>query len=204
LAELQDFLGALEEFARRAGRPGPLYKRLGVIARSYIVKGIDAQTDVDGRAFMPLKFPRVRGGSKVLIDTGRMRAALNAGQGTVLNVLPDGFEVGLRGDAFPGAALLNFGGIVRPVKGKYLAIPLTADARAAGSPLNFPRPLEPRIGPRGGVMIDPVSLEAEYALAKEAVVPAREFVGISPLCLEELQAEAEDWLYEPFRKAGVI
>src|SRR5262249_28724479 len=87
---------------------------------------------------------RRRGGAETLIDSGVLRLSisgrspgqeLSREQGT-LNAA--GKEQGVLGSALIYAALQNYGGEVRPTRAKALAVPLTPEASAAGSPLNFP------------------------------------------------------------------
>jgi len=73
------------------------------------------------------------------------------------------------------------GGIIRPVKAKALALPLTKEAARAGSPRRFPRPLfVPRGIPglaestRGGK-----GLKMQYRFMDQVKIPMRRFLGVS-------------------------
>lgn len=73
------------------------------------------------------------------------------------------------------AAMQEFGGTVVPKNVKFLAIPLTSAARQYVSPRDFPGKLSPRISGEGGVLVDENG-EAQYALAKRAVIPAHPYM----------------------------
>lgn len=126
-------------------------------------------TDPGGRPWRPLKFARPSGPGKPLRDTGLLVGSITHTHG------PDWVAVGTN---HPGAGLHQFGGTVTPRGGKYLAIPLTRQAKRAGSPRRFPGKLSPRIGKRGGVMVDGRGV-AQFALVKSVAVPARPFLGLS-------------------------
>src|SRR5262249_52913156 len=110
---------------------------------------------------------RRRGGAETLIDSGVLRLSisgrspgqeLSREQGT-LNAA--GKEQGVLGSALIYAALQNYDGEVRPTRAKALAVPLTPEASAAGSPLNFPHdlhfiPVKKRSGGAIGFLVEDV------------------------------------------------
>jgi phage gpG-like protein len=61
-------------------------------------------------------------------------------------------------------------------------------AKRAGSPRNFPGKLSPRIGKRGGVLVQAGKGKnkgkAHYALVKKVTIPARPFVGWSDAAVD--------------------
>jgi HK97 gp10 family phage protein len=67
------------------------------------------------------------------------------------------------------AAIHEFGGTIVPRKAKFLAIPLTDEARPYGSPRKVPRPLEPRIRGASGALVDETGV-AQYALVKSVTI----------------------------------
>jgi HK97 gp10 family phage protein len=88
------------------------------------------------------------------------------------------------------AAMQEFGGTIVPKNAKYLAIPLTDEARQfAGGPRSFPRELSPRIKGGKGVMVDEAGV-AQFALVKSATIPAHPY--LRPAFDENVNQAAED------------
>jgi HK97 gp10 family phage protein len=87
---------------------------------------------------------------------------------------PKYVEMGI-GTDLDYAAIQEFGGTITPKKGKFLAIPLTAEARAHVSPRDFPEELTPRFGGNGGVLVDGAGI-AQYALARSVTIPAHPYM----------------------------
>ena len=105
------------------------------------------------------------------------------------------------GSGLEYAGVHQWGKVIKPVKAKMLAIPITKEAKRAGGPRNFPRPLvaivgkngkgvlaeAPRPKPKGkrkstAVAAGPVKRQmgkVHFILVKEVTVPARPFVGLS-------------------------
>lgn len=182
----------LADFAKRAraGEYGPAVARdtrpgvparldpqtgrvLGQIVVSDIKTRIATGVDVRGQRFRPLARPRPRGGNQPLRDTGRLLASFTS------RVEADAVVVGTNA---PGAALHNFGGLVR-AKGKMLALPLTKEAQRSGGPRRFKGALRfrPTRKPRvfllgtlkGGVFV------GQFVLVDQVRIPQREFMGVS-------------------------
>jgi phage gpG-like protein len=125
----------------------------------------------DGRPWIPLARGRVGGsGGSPLRDTGHFMASIN---GRATN---DGFFVGTNKVQ---ANLMNYGGVITPRRGKFLAIPATKVAQRAGSPRRYAGNLSPRIGKRGGVLIDVKSGTVAFYLVRRVAIPARPFLGFS-------------------------
>jgi|GEM_PF-2938568 len=168
-----------DEFARSAARqdtplvpvlpktlPAQLGRDLEAIVKRDLQKRFLTGTTPGGQKWKSLTFRRPGGGSRPLLNRGDMMAAIRVkadGTGVVATI------------SHPGAALQNFGGIVRPKKGKFLAIPLTREAVAAGSPRRMrgtgAAPLFARMV--GGRWV------GHFLLVKQVTVSAREFWGIS-------------------------
>lgn len=142
------------------------------------------QRGPDGKPWAPLSHPRPNGGDKVLRDRGLMMASISASV----------TEVGLKLSASsPGANLMNFGGTVKPKKGKFLSIPLTKDAKRAGGARNFPRPLFAVGVVSGNVFLGESKGKGKrqtvvyhYVLVKSVTVPARLFIGFSQETLNKM------------------
>lgn len=130
-------------------------------------------TDPRGQRWRPLKHPRPRGGTKPLQDTGRLMASITG------RVEPAAIVVGT---AHPGAAIQNFGGVVRAKK-KMLAIPLTKEAQRAGSPRRFKGGLDFRATGKRRVFVLGIFRGARFVgmflLVDSVTVPRREFMGLS-------------------------
>ena len=123
-------------------------------------------TTPEGARWRPLKYPRPRGGDKPLMDTGRlMNSVTGRADATGVTV----------GTAHPAAALMQYGGVVRPKKARHLAIPLTKEAARAGSPRRMKGSAKvPLFAKRvGGRWV------GHWLLVKKATVPARPFLGVS-------------------------
>lgn len=141
----------------------------------------------DGKPWAPLKHPRPgKGGSgKPLQDRGLLKASISASV----------TETELKLSASrAGANTHQFGATIRPKNAKRLAIPLTPEAKRAGSPRKgFPRPLFV-VG-----VNDQVAYLAEqkgkgkrqtmvfhYVLVREVKIPQRVFVGFSAETLDKM------------------
>lgn len=123
-------------------------------------------SDPDGRKWPGLKFPRVRGGDRPLIDTGALRASIVGKHANhIEEVTQNSVTIGT---TRPGANLMQSGGTVKPVNGKALAIPLTKEALRAGSPRRFGKPLVMlwRTGAKSGVLAE-VDRDAQKATKGE-------------------------------------
>lgn len=181
---------SVADFARaaqaRSGQPSALVPALATLdARtgrelvqvmvSDVKRRFATGTTPGGAKWKPLKYGRPRGGTQPLRDTGRLMASI-VGRFDRTSVTV--------GTAHPGAALANYGGTVRPRKGKFLAVPLTREAARAGSPRRLKGsarlPLFARL--MGGKMV------GHFLLIKKAVVPAREFLGLSREALLAVEA----------------
>lgn len=152
----------------------------------------------DGTPWRPLAHgrPGRPAGAKPLRDTGVLLASI-AGRAVDAGVAV--------GSNLAYARLHQEGGTVAPKRGKFLAIPLTKEARRAGSPRRFPRKLEPRIrkggaaGVMGEVGKDGRLAKVHYALVKSVTVPARPFLGFSAGLLGRVDRLVID---EVLRNAG--
>ncbi|AWM35902.1 Phage virion morphogenesis family protein [Gemmata obscuriglobus] len=147
----------------------PTGRELVQILVSDVKRRFSTGTAPDGTPWRPLRYGRAfRGGgtAQPLRDTGALMASFT-GRFT-------GDEV-VVGTNHPGAALHNFGGTVVPRRGKFLAIALTAAAKRAGSPRNLRGTArEPLFARRvNGRLV------GHFLLVRKAVVPRREFLGVS-------------------------
>lgn len=132
-------------------------------------------TSPDGTRWRPLKFKRPRGGTRPLQDTGRLMASIT-GRSSPTEVVV--------GTAHPAAALQQHGGVVRPKKGKFLAIPLTKEAQRAGSPRRMKGSTRMPLFAR---RVDG-QLVGHFLLCKKVTVPPRPFLGLSRECEKVIAA----------------
>jgi phage gpG-like protein len=184
-------VGAAAPAAPAAGQPVPIAPALGRVLVQILVADIKARfatgTAPDGTRWRPLKFNRPRGGNQPLRDTGRLMASIT-GEARAAEVVV--------GTAHPSAPLHQYGGVVRPVKGKFLAIPLSVEAVRAGSPRRVrgteQMPLFARVIPATGERV------GHFLLVKQVSVPARPFMGASDQAMAAISAavldeQARDW-----------
>jgi phage gpG-like protein len=180
----------------RAGGGVDLPPQLANVIRQLMVSDVKSHiasgTSPDGAAFRPLKGVRVSGGSVPLRDTGVLMASIH---GTV-----EGNAVVVQ-TTHPAAPVHNFGATIRPTKAKKLAIPLTREAKRAGSPRRFPRKLAVRPTRKAGTLL---MFEAgkvgtgQFLLVDSVTIPARPFMGLSAGCLSNIsravaEAVARGW-----------
>lgn len=190
-----------DRLSRPAGRVDPLPRAARapavVTAVGGVREGFQQQRGPDGRPWAPLKFARPRGGSLVLLDTGRLRASV-VGRADAETVTV--------GTNRPGAATQHYGATIRPKRAKALAIPLTPTA-ARFPPRDFPGKLvwipTRRADPSArGVLAElkwtgrgrkaKPELVRHYVLRAQVVIPARPFVGFSAETVREITRLAAD------------
>lgn len=114
------------------GIPVELQRPLAMLFQADVRRQFYAGVTAAGVPFQKLRFPRPAGGDKPLLNTGILANSYVAEADT------KAIEVASR---HPGAALQQAGGVVKPIRAKALAIPLTVEATRYGSPRRFPRKL---------------------------------------------------------------
>ena len=135
-----------------------------------------------GAGWLPLRFPRVRGGAKPLYDRGDLLKSI----GSVVQI---GSRQASWGTNWISARVHNFGATIRPKNGKYLAIPATKEALRAGSPRNFPFKLTfikftPRLAAWVLKPVNKDTFTVQYWLVTEVTIPPREFMGWNDKLIE--------------------
>lgn len=160
-------------------------KALQVIAVAGMRSHFVEQRGPDGKAWGKLAHPRPDGGEQVLRDKGLLYNSLGSritGEQLVLFA------------SHPGANIHNFGGILTPKKARALAIPLTREAKRAGSPRQngFPRPLFLLVSKNRKAFLaeraENGGLVFHYILVRSVRIPKREFVGFSEKTLDKMEA----------------
>lgn len=191
------------------GMPSVVPPQLGKIVSTLMLADVkdrfDKSNAPDGSPWKPLKHPRVNGGNKPLLDTGILRASLFAGHTS------DSVFVAT---THPGAALQNFGGVVRPKRAKMLAIPLTKEAKRAGSPRRFKGTLQfvpTRAGNRF-LLVGVANLRRkasgnsavpQFLLVDKVTVPARPFLGLSAAALQKIDMAVAEAIERGWVNGGV-
>lgn len=191
---LPEFVADAKAAAGRvAASVAALLRKFAVAATADLKQNMNAGVSPDGTPYKPLRFPRPRGGTLPLRDTGRLQGSIGAGPGHVERYQGDRVVVGTN---LGYAAIHQYGGTIVPRRGKFLAIPATVEAQRASSPLRFGGKLSPRIGPRGGVLLSGVAGGkggvVQFYLAKMVRVAARPFVGVSRKLRDTLARIAGD------------
>lgn len=166
----------------------------------------------DGEVWLPVKHPRVRGsGTPVpLRDTGMLMASVTS-NGSKNHVDREEGTALVFGTNAVQANLQNYGGTVYP-KNKFLTIPVSLEAKRAGSPLRFPnaeKRLKWGVGKKGGIVYEVLTPKQQKSKKKPGVnsiyskvdgddvmihffavtsvtVPARPFLGISQRLADKL------------------
>lgn len=147
-------------------------KKITVLSVAGAKEHFDKSRSPEG---VPWPALRIRQG-KPLLDTGRTRASIAATfSGSTVVLSANGVQAGI----------MNAGGVIRAKK-KYLAIPLTAEARRAGSPrsiagLHF----QGKKGQNRGVLADKEG-KPVFALVPSVKIPARPFLGWSQATLAKI------------------
>lgn len=153
----------------------------------------------DGTPWVPLAWPRPSGPGKPLYDTGVLMNSIRATvSGGVLSVFTDVAYAGLH----------QYGGTIRPVKARKLAIPVTREAKRAGSPRKMVG-LRFATFPSGkGIAYtqqgtgNRASRTVHFVLVDEVTVPARPFLGFSPAFVERLGRLFADELQRAGERQG--
>lgn len=144
-----------------------------VIAVAEVKRNIEQGRSPTGASWPPLRFNRIRGGTRPLRDQGLLLASITG------RTDDRGVYVGSPLDY---AAIHNYGGTIRPKKAKYLAIPVTRAAQLADSPRNFPqlsfRPVRRQGGKVRGSLISEDG-ETQYLLVTHVDVPQRRYLGLT-------------------------
>jgi hypothetical protein len=178
-----------------AALPPAASAAIGAVLLGGMRKRFNAGVDPLGRPWPRLRHPRPEGGDKPLLNFGILRNSYR------VRTYPDGAEVY---SSLPQARTHNFGATIVP-RGKALAIPLTVQAKRAGSPrrmtLRF-RPVGKKGGnvigvlyeqrPRGG-FVDRVD---HFLLVRRVEIPARWHVGASADDLRTIEGIAAEYGFQ--------
>lgn len=73
------------------------------------------------------------------------------------------------------AKIHEYGGVIAPKKGRFLAIPVSDTAKTSVSPRNFPGKLHVRVNGGSGVLLDADNI-VHFALVTSVTIPARPYL----------------------------
>lgn len=124
----------------------------------------------DGTAWEKSWRARNEGGQTLTSSNARLRRSIT------YRATPTSVEVGTN---VVYAAIHQFGGVIRAKKGPFLSIPVTPQARAAGSPRNMPGLAVAQTLKGQFVLVDSKSGTVHYLLRKQVTMPERPFLGAS-------------------------
>lgn len=158
----------------------------------------------DGTPWKPLRFPRVSGGSQPLRDTGALMASLSA-RGAKGHIEQYGRNSLVFGTNLIEARIHQDGGVIKPRNAKKLAIPLTKEARRAGSPRNFADKLFAKRSKKGNLILAAAApngqgVTAQYLLVDQVTIPARPFLGLTPALIEKIGLIFTDYIVDQLDK----
>jgi len=155
-------------------------RRCEVYLRAKLQEGFERSQAPDGSSWLPLAHPRSRGGSKPLLDTGKLRSSLT------VEATSTGADFVLRyGSNLEYASVHQWGATITPKRGKKLSIPLTPAAGRLDTPRAMPG-LFPVRTTAGKLLLarrqgrgKKQQLVFHWVLVDQVTVPARPFLGVS-------------------------
>lgn len=161
-----------------AGRnPRPLLLGLATIGENQTRDRFDTQIAPDGNKWLPSRRQETQGG-KTLTGNGILSGSITS-DATI--------EYAEWGTNVEYGALHQFGGVIKPVRAKFLAVPITDAARAVPGPRHFPGELAVVQSLKGQwMLLDPDTGDVHYLLKKSVEIPARPFLGLSAQNRDEM------------------
>ncbi len=177
-------------------------KVIGAMVVSDIKKNFSEGHSPDGVKWKALAHGRLSGGAGLpLRDNGLLLASITS--------RITGNEIAA-GSGLEYAGVHQWGKVIKPTKAKMLAIPVTKEAKRAGGPRNFPKPLtlivfgksgkgvlaeSPPAKPKGkksaAVTAAPAGKrpmgKVHFVLVSSVTVPARPFVGLSAGLMDRIE-----------------
>lgn len=194
MAQLEATFDSLQQFAGSLNPNfdyGEMFDLIEMYLASKTKENFDYGRSPDGTPWEPLTWPRLSGkAGNPLHDTGVMRESVTA-KGSPFNIsqrTSDSLEWGTR---WPYARThqneKKDGKVIRPKRGKFLAIPLTQAARLAGSPRNMSG-LHWRVGSKSGYAFTQQGTRAvnQFLLLTEVRIPNREFLGLNDDMIDDI------------------
>ncbi|MBN8488226.1 MAG: phage virion morphogenesis protein [Burkholderiales bacterium] len=167
-----------------ARKTQPLMAQLARVLKTGAQGRFRSQEGPDGQAWKPSRRAQEEGG-QTLSMTGRLRRSLTTAAT---------YNTATVGTNDIRAAIHHFGGVIRPKSGPFLSIPVTPQARQAGSPKRFPGPLRVAQTLRGQFILVDDKGTTQYLLRRQVTMPARPFLGASGADETALQASLDRYL----------
>lgn len=167
------------------GEPGSLVafvlkavqQAVKVAATGGVREHFQQQKSPEGIPWKKLAHARPDGSSRILQDRGTLAASVRCDV--------SGSEVTLTA-SHVAANVHQYGAMIRPKTAKHLAIPVTVEAKRAGSPRRFGKPLFTIRSGDTMLMIQKADGrkkkgdgKVQYVLVKSVTVPARPYLGFS-------------------------
>lgn len=174
-------LAAMNGLLAVGRNPQLLLKGLALIGENQTRLRFREQIDPDGNPWSISRRVADRGG-KTLTGNGILSGSITHHATSEFAEWGTNMEYG---------AIHQFGGVIKPVRARFLAVPITDAARAVPGPRHFPGELAFAQSLRGQFMLlDPATGEVHYLLKKSVTIPARAFLGLST----ENRAEMMRWM----------
>jgi phage virion morphogenesis protein len=170
-----------------SGDMQPAMQRMGLVLKSAAQLRFRQEQAPDG---VPWKKSGKETG-RTLTDSGQLRRSLTV-RATRSDVTV--------GSNLTYAAIHQFGGEIRPVKGRFLSIPVTPAARDAGSPRKFPGDLRVAQALSGQYILVNAEGVTQYLLMSKVIIPARPFLGVSDDDRTALLGVMNRYLEEAWRR----
>lgn len=161
-----------------AGRnPRPLLLGLARLGENQTRERFRTQIAPDGNKWLPSRRQEAQGG-KTLTGNGILSGSITS-DATI--------EYAEWGTNVEYGALHQFGGVIKPVRAKFLAVPITDTARAVPGPRFFPGELAVVQSLKGQwMLLDPDTGDVHYLLKRSVEVQARPFLGLSAQNRDEM------------------
>jgi len=198
-AQLTKWMDGLAEALQYDIPLDPFFDRAQLAMKTDALNCFDQGCDPWGNPWPTVKF-RVRdsGGTlQPLRDRGVLMASVTADSAPGA-IRERGADFLRYGTNIEYAVTHQYGATIVPKQAKFLTIPATIEAARAGSPLNFPRHLTPKISrdKDSGVMVDDDG-EIQYYMTREVRIPPRPFLGFSDRLANKIVLILDDWLHGP-------
>ncbi|MFG6462306.1 phage virion morphogenesis protein [Roseateles sp. DXS20W] len=170
------------------GRMRPLWERIGRIGKTSTQLRFRTQVDPSGKPWVK-SWRALNEGGQTMSLSRRLRNS----------IAYEARETGVAwGTNVAYAAQRNFGGVIRAKAGPFLSIPVTPEARRAGSPRNFGE-LHVAQSIKGQFMLVDKNGVTQYLLRAKVTQPAREFLGVNEADSKEIVDTSERYYEEQWR-----
>jgi phage virion morphogenesis protein len=170
------------------GRMRPLWENIGRVLKTSVQLRFRKQVGPDGMAWKKSWRAEHEGGQTLSLSRRLRNSITYEASETSVTV----------GTNVAYAAAHQFGATIRAKAGPFLSIPVTPQARAAGSPRNFPG-LHVVQSLKGQFMLVDEKGVVQYLLRKQVVLPARPFLGVNEADEKEIVAASERFYEEQWR-----